>query len=73
MQLVEKHIIKTEHKFFKQIDALCLVSKNLYNSANFVIWQNFIYSRGYLNYQQIYVEPPKVKANGKGCDIGQVS
>ncbi len=54
MQLVEKHVIKSGHRFFDEIDALCFVSKNLYNAANFVIRQNFIYGWGYLNYNAIY-------------------
>lgn len=54
MQLAEKHIIKSGHRFFEEIDALCFASKNLYNAANFVIRQNFIYGWGYLNYNAIY-------------------
>ena len=54
MQLAEKHIIKSGHKFFDEIDTLCFASKNLYNAANFVVRQNFIYGWEYLNYNQIY-------------------
>lgn len=53
MQLVERHAIKTGHKFFEEIDALCFASKNLYNAANYVIRQNYIWGWGYLNYQQM--------------------
>lgn len=49
MQLVEKHIIKRGHKYFEEIDKLCFASKTLYNAANYVIRQNFIYGWGYLN------------------------
>ena len=53
MQLVEKHIIKRGHKYFEEIDKLCFASKNLYNAANYLIRQNFIYGWGYLNYNTI--------------------
>jgi putative transposase len=50
MQLTERHIIKsTEHRF-AQIDSLAFKSKNLYNAANYVIRQSFIYGWGYVSY-----------------------
>ena len=53
MQLTERHIIKsTEHRF-AQIDELAFKSKNLYNAANYVIRQNFIYGWGYVNYNEM--------------------
>nr|WP_223300822.1 RNA-guided endonuclease TnpB family protein [Oscillatoria nigro-viridis] len=52
MQLTERHIIKsTEHRF-AQIDELAFKSKNLYNAANYVIRQSFIYGWGYVNYNE---------------------
>ncbi len=54
MQLTERHIIKsTEHRF-AQIDELAFKSKNLYNAANYVIRQNFIYGWGYVNYNEMH-------------------
>ena len=50
MLLAERHIIKKEHPFWAEIDNLSWQSKNLYNSANYLIRQNFIYGHGYLNY-----------------------
>ncbi|MEG4343615.1 transposase [Microcoleus sp. A003_D6] len=53
MQLTERHIIKsTEHRF-AQIDSLAFKSKNLYNAANYVIRQSFIYGWGYVNYNEM--------------------
>jgi len=53
MQLAERHIIKsTEHRF-APIDQLAFQSKNLYNAANYVIRQNFVYGWGYLNYNKM--------------------
>jgi len=33
MQLVEQHIIKKQHPFYKECDELCFKSKNLYFDA----------------------------------------
>ena len=53
MQLAERHIIKsTEHRF-TQIDELAFKSKNLYNAANYVIRQSFVYGWGYINYNEM--------------------
>ncbi len=53
MQLTERHIIKsTEHRF-AQIDELAFKSKNLYNAANYVIRQSFLYGWGYVNYNEM--------------------
>jgi len=53
MQLTERHIIKsTEHRF-AQIDSLAFKSKNLYNAANYVIRQSFIYGWNYVNYNEM--------------------
>ena len=42
MKLVEQHRISKSHKYFKDIDALCFLAKNLYNKANYDIRQEFI-------------------------------
>jgi putative transposase len=53
MQLTERHIIKsTEHRF-AQIDELAFKSKNLYNAANYVIRQSFIYGWKYVSYNEM--------------------
>lgn len=41
MQLVERHLIKPSHQYFRECDQLCFLSKNLYNSANYIYRQNF--------------------------------
>ncbi|NER20367.1 MAG: IS200/IS605 family element transposase accessory protein TnpB [Symploca sp. SIO1C2] len=53
MLLAERHIIKKGHRFWTQIDNLSWQSKNLYNCANYLIRQNFIYGHGYLTYNQM--------------------
>ncbi|MEG4577617.1 transposase [Microcoleus sp. N3A4] len=53
MQLTERHIIKSTSHRFAQIDELAFKSKNLYNAANYVIRQSFIYGWGYVNYNEM--------------------
>ncbi|MEQ9670058.1 MAG: transposase [Coleofasciculus sp. G2-EDA-02] len=53
MRLAERHIIKKGHRFWREIDRLSWQSKNLYNSANYLIRQNWIYGHGYLTYNQM--------------------
>ncbi|MGK7944890.1 MAG: RNA-guided endonuclease TnpB family protein, partial [Microcystaceae cyanobacterium] len=47
MKLVERHIIKPSHRFYSEIDRLCFASKNLYNYANYLIRQAFIFENNY--------------------------
>lgn len=53
MRLVEKHIIDKNHPFFAECDRLCFLSKNLFNYANYLIRQSFIFEEKYLNYNAI--------------------
>ncbi|MEG5019104.1 transposase [Microcoleus sp. B4-C2] len=53
MQLTERHIIKSTESRFALIDQLAFKSKNLYNAANYVIRQNFIYGWGYVGYNEM--------------------
>lgn len=53
MRLVEKHNISRNHKYFKEIDNLSFLSKNLYNVANYIVRQSFIFENKYLNYNQV--------------------
>ncbi|MGK7924051.1 MAG: RNA-guided endonuclease InsQ/TnpB family protein [Spirulina sp.] len=53
MKLAERHIIKRGHKFWTEIDGLSWQAKNLYNAANYLIRQNFMYGHGYLSYKKM--------------------
>ena len=53
MKLAERHIIKRGRSFWHQIDRLSWEAKNLYNAANYLIRQNFIYGHGYLSYKMM--------------------
>ncbi|MFB2917152.1 MULTISPECIES: RNA-guided endonuclease InsQ/TnpB family protein [Aerosakkonema] len=54
MRLVERHIIKIGHKFYKEIDDLAWRSKNLYNYANYLVRQSFICENKYLNNAAVF-------------------
>ncbi|MGK7884356.1 MAG: RNA-guided endonuclease InsQ/TnpB family protein [Crocosphaera sp.] len=53
MRLVERHIIQNNHRFYAEIDRLCFLSKNLYNYANYLCRQSFIFKDTYRNYYDI--------------------
>jgi putative transposase len=54
MKHVERHIVKENNPLWRQIDQLSFLSKNLYNYANYLVRQAFIWQKTYLNYHQIY-------------------
>ncbi|QHG20695.1 RNA-guided endonuclease TnpB family protein [Nostoc sp. ATCC 53789] len=62
MQLVEKHIISQQHKFWKECDHLALQSKHLYNSANYVQRQYFFETNKYYNSIDIYHQTKNLEA-----------
>ncbi|WP_293089637.1 transposase [Okeania sp. SIO3B5] len=41
------------HRFYPEIDRLCFLSKNLYNYANYLIRQSFVFEKIYLDYHQL--------------------
>ncbi len=53
MRLVERHIIQKNHRFYLGIDRLCFSSKNLYNYANYLVRQSFVFEKTYYNYHDV--------------------
>ena len=53
MVLVEKHIIKPKHKYYDEIDNLCWLSKNLYNSTLYSVRQYYFENKKFLKYQVV--------------------
>lgn len=49
MILSERHIIKNNHKYFKEIDEICFNSKNLYNTGLYRVRQHYFETKKYLN------------------------
>jgi len=62
MRLVERHIIKSTDSRYKDLDELCLKSKNLYNHALYRVRQQFFADKTYKNYYAI---------NREMCDENQ--
>jgi putative transposase len=54
MQLVERHVIRKSDPRFAAIDQAAFASKNLYNTANYVVRQTFIHEGVYLGYVEIF-------------------
>lgn len=62
MQLVQQHIIKKSHPYWKYFDQQCFLSKNLFNLANYHMRQNFFETRGLLNFTELYHLVSKTEA-----------
>lgn len=54
MKLVEKHLIKASKPEWKEIDNLCLLSKNLYNCGIYQCRQAFFKNQPVPNFNQLY-------------------
>lgn len=61
MILVEKHIIKRNSLEYNELDNLCFLSKNLYNTALYKIRQHYFNTGKYLNKFQLINELTKEK------------
>lgn len=53
MILVERHIIKPKHKYYGELDNLCWLSKNLYNSTLYDVRKYYFENKKFLKYQVI--------------------
>ena len=53
MILVERHIIKKSNSLYKELDMLCLLSKNLYNAALYTVRQFYFENKKYINWTNI--------------------
>ena len=50
MKIVERHIIRKNHKHYAECDKLCFLAKNVYNHANYIVRQSFIRENTYLQF-----------------------
>lgn len=53
MFLTETHIIKQGNLLFHELDNLCFLSKNLYNSTLYAVRQHYFQTQEYLNYNRV--------------------
>lgn len=51
--LVERHIIRSNHRYFDELDNLCFLSKNLYNATLYAIRQQFFKDGSFLNFYEV--------------------
>src|SRR6266567_3687984 len=56
MQLVEQHIIRKGDPRSAKIDAAAFASKNLWNAANYLVRQAFIFQHIYLNNVEVSLD-----------------
>lgn len=54
MQLVEQTVVAAKDARFQEIDQAAFAAKNLYNAANYLVRQSFIFQGVYLNTVQVY-------------------
>ena len=54
MQLVEQHVIGKSDPRFAAIDAAAFKAKNLYNAANYLVRQAFIFEHRYVGYAELF-------------------
>jgi putative transposase len=54
MKLVEQHMIKRNDPRYQRIDAAAFASKNLWNAANYLVRQSFIFRGVYLNNTAVF-------------------
>ena len=54
MRLVEQHIIRKGDPRYAKIDAAAFASKNLWNAANYLVRQSFIFQEKYLNTTEVF-------------------
>ncbi|MDJ0516225.1 MAG: transposase [Trichodesmium sp. MO_231.B1] len=54
MRLVDRHIIKRTHQYWRECDELAFKSKNLYNLANYYCRQHFFKSSKSLDLTKLY-------------------
>ena len=50
MKLIERHTIKKSNPLYNDIDRLCFLSKNVFNSTLYIIKQAFINKEPILKY-----------------------
>ena len=54
MKLVEQHVIKRTDPRYQRLDTAAFASKNLWNAANYLVRQSFIFQGIYLNNTAIF-------------------
>lgn len=56
IEQVEIHHISYQHRYYKELDHLCFLSKNLYNATLYAVRQHYFKTKEYLRYCQVNKE-----------------
>lgn len=74
MILTERHIIKKTNPLYSELDTLCFLSKNLYNSALYTVRQYYFENKKYLSWVNInnnFVKDKQIDYYALPCKVSQ--
>lgn len=74
MTLTERHIIKDSSPYYKELDNLCFLSKNVYNSALYTVRQHFFNTKKYIswvNVNNLFVKDHQTDYYALPCKVSQ--
>lgn len=74
MILTERHIIKKTNSLYKELDMLCFLSKNLYNSALYTVRQFYFENKKYINWINInnqFIKDKQTDYYALPCKVSQ--
>lgn len=74
MILTERHIIKKTNSLYSELDNLCFLSKNIYNSALYAIRQYYFENKKYLSWVNVnnnFVKGKQVDYYALPCKVAQ--
>src|SRR5574344_170850 len=74
MILSERHIIKKTNSLYSELDNLCFLSKNIYNSALYAIRQYYFENKKYLSWVNVnnnFVKDKQVDYYALPCKVAQ--
>lgn len=74
MILSERHIIKRSNSLYGELDKICFLSKNLYNSALYAIRQYYFENKKYLSWINVnnnFVKDKQVDYYALPCKVAQ--
>ena len=74
MILSERHIIKKTNPLYSELDTLCFLSKNLYNSALYTVRQYYFENKKYLSWVNInnnFVKDKQIDYYALPCKVSQ--
>ena len=74
MILTERHIIKKTNSLYKELDMLCFLSKNLYNSALYTVRQFYFENKKYINWINVnnqFIKDKQIDYYALPCKVSQ--